>query len=420
MSAATPDQGPAHRVLLVSKFVHHVGGVETYLAWQAGALRRAGHEVAVVGMTPPAGSPQMDLAGAATYLTPYRAYTSGSTATRVTSAAASVWSPAAARTVVRAIEDFRPDVVHFHGTCYQLTSSVVRATAGRGLRRVATAHEYKLTCANQRLYDDRAAQVCERCVGAAPLDRLLNPVRTRCIKGSLGASLIGGVEAVVSDRVWRTADDLLIHAPSHFMARTLLADGWPPERVTTLDLPWPEQSTETARGGRDFLYLGRLAPEKDVRTLLAGWRLAGLPDARLVIAGDGAEDAALRRQVAEEGLTDVVLTGRVGRAELEDLLRHSCATVHPAAWFENSPFAVRESLMAGVPALVADIGGMPELVREGTTGSLVQHSPEGWAAALTRQADAGPVAGQGVLDAVDDYRTTEDAHLRALLELYRP
>ena len=92
----------------------------------------------------------------------------------------------------RAVEQFRPDVVHFHGTSYQLTSSVVQATEGLGWRRLATAHKYKLSSANQRLYDDRTNQVCQLCVGASRGDRLLNPIRTRCIKGSLGASVVGG------------------------------------------------------------------------------------------------------------------------------------------------------------------------------------------------------------------------------------
>ena len=56
-----------------------------------------------------------------------------------------------------------------------------------------------------------------------------------------------------------------------------------------------------------------------------------------MVAGDSAEQGAVARQVEDQGLTDVVLTGRVDRRELDGLLAGSAATVHPAAWFETAP-----------------------------------------------------------------------------------
>ena len=49
----------------------------------------------------------------------------------------------------------------------------------------------------------------------------------------------------------------------------------------------------------------------------------------------------------------------------------------------------------------------------------MRHSPEGWADALTKQAATGPSADPDVLEAVRGYRTSEAAHLSALVDLYR-
>lgn len=408
------------RVMLVSKFLHHVGGVETYLRWLACALERDGHAVAVLGMRPPAGSERMDLGDSAVYETPTRVFVDASRRTRATSAMSSVYSLAAADIMRHAISDFRPDVIHFHGTCYQLTSSVARVARSAGVRRVATAHEYKLMCSNQRLWTDADSTTCTRCVGASRLDRLVNPVRQSCIKSSRVASLIGGIEAVVSDAVWRADSDLTIHTPSRFMADMLLADGWDRCRIRTLDLPWPEMPVGAEASGGDFLYVGRLAPEKDVATLLAGWQRAAPahPERRLLIAGAGTEEGALRAWVARHEVPRVEFLGRLDAPGVATALSSAAATVHPAAWYENSPFSVRESLMAGVPALVANVGGMPELVVPGSTGALVEHTRVGWAAALAAFDSTGLRRGADLHRAVAMHRTSEADHLSGLLGIY--
>jgi glycosyltransferase involved in cell wall biosynthesis len=408
------------RVMLVSKFLHHVGGVETYLRWQAHALEAAGHRVAVLGMRPPAGSQRMDLGGSVLYETTTRSFVDASYPARMRSAAASVYSFAAGDTMRRAIEEFKPDVIHFHGTCYQLTSSVVRASRRAGVRRVATAHEYKLVCSNQRLWADAEGTKCTRCVGSGRLGRLVNPVQQSCIKSSRAASLVGGLEAVVSDSVWREDGDLTIHTPSRFMADMLLADGWDRRRIRTLDLPWPEMSTRAEGRGDHFLYMGRLAPEKDVATLVMGWQRAASahPARRLLIAGSGAEEGALRAWVARQDVPRVEFLGQLDVCGIETALRSAAATVHPAAWYENSPFAVRESLMAGVPALVAKVGGMPELVEAGRTGLLVEHGVDGWAEALASFDSAGLRRGVDLLHDASTRRTSSADHLNGLLAIY--
>ena len=81
--------------------------------------------------------------------------------------------------MARAVEEFRPDVVHFHGTCFQLTPSVVSAVARRRVATLVTAHEYKLMCANQLLFDERAGQCCTDCVGVPATTKSIEVVPCR-------------------------------------------------------------------------------------------------------------------------------------------------------------------------------------------------------------------------------------------------
>ncbi len=406
------------RVLLVSKFVHHVGGVETYLRWQANALADAGHEVGVVGMTPPPGERPMEWPGR-TWLTPERSYAAGA-AGRARSAAASVWSPRVGRVVRDAVAELQPDVVHFHGTCYQLTPSAVDAARSAGVPSVVTAHEYKLTCANQRLYDHRTAAVCTDCVGVSGWRKTTAPLRRRCVKGSLAASAIGAVEGRVADRVWALTAPLVL-TPSRFMRDLLLADGWEADAVRYLDLSWRRDGEEPAplTSGSNLVFLGRLAPEKGVDLLLRVWeRLAGRhPRVRLRVIGDGDQEQELRILAGALALPRVDFLGRLDATQIQRELAQAAVTAHTAQWFENSPFAVRESLMAGVPAVVADLGGMPEMVSP-ATGRVVRHDDiDAWERALDEML-SHPLDDATFAQAVRERAMTDSEHLDRLLAHY--
>ena len=49
-------------------------------------------------------------------------------------------------------------------------------------------------------------------------------------------------------------------------------------------------------------------------------------------------------------------------------LRESDVLVVPSRWYENSPNVILEAFAAGLPVVVADHGGMAEMVREGIDG----------------------------------------------------
>ncbi len=409
------------RILQVSKFAHHVGGVETYVGWLTRALVAAGHDVGLVAMTPPDGSPLMELGGAPRWLTRTRSFAPGS-AGRVRSAALSVWSPEAGAVTARAIAEHRPDVVHFHGTCYQLTSSVVRAATRAGVPVVLTAHEYKLACANQTLYSDPDDTICTDCLQVSTARRAMAPLRRRCMKGSLAVSAVGAAEQLVSVPVWRQARPVIL-TPSRFMREVLVGEGWPQERVHHLDLPWRRAAEDVvpATGRRDaIVFASRLVPLKGAHVLLRAWgRVADRhPDVRVLLLGDGSQADDLRDLVHEEALPRVRLAGLADAAGIREALDRAVVTAHPSQCHENSPFAVRESLMAGVPALVSAVGGMPEMVGP-ASGWTVPHDDVGaWAPALETALGAGLAGTHDLVAEVRARSTTEEEHLAAVTAVY--
>jgi glycosyltransferase involved in cell wall biosynthesis len=68
---------------------------------------------------------------------------------------------------------------------------------------------------------------------------------------------------------------------------------------------------------------------------------------------------------------------------MPSLLRSSRALLLPSIWYEAQPRTILEAYAAGVPVVVSRIGGLPDLVTEGSTGLVVAPGdPPAWAAAV--------------------------------------
>ena len=121
------------------------------------------------------------------------------------------------------------------------------------------------------------------------------------------------------------------------------------------------------------LAVRRLARRMGLSELIAAF--AGVrrqvPEALLVIGGQGPLLEPLRAQVAALGLeSQVRLLGRVPDLLLPTLYRAADLSVVPSTALEGFGLISVESLATGTPALVAPVGGLPEVV-EGLAGDLV-------------------------------------------------
>lgn len=101
----------------------------------------------------------------------------------------------------------------------------------------------------------------------------------------------------------------------------------------------------------------------------AGRVLEVRPEVRFVVVGDGPERGALERRAAERGLRDRVLfTGF--RSDVSELLTAADLFTLPSRE-DAFPTVLLEAAAAGLPAVAADVGGVPEIVVAGETGVLV-------------------------------------------------
>jgi glycogen(starch) synthase len=125
--------------------------------------------------------------------------------------------------------------------------------------------------------------------------------------------------------------------------------------------------------------------------LLEAARLARerIPGFQLVIVGRGTKQEAVARDpVRRLGLSDTVrFAGYVAGDAYPATLASFDAKVFLVPGSDGSCRAVREALAMGVPVIATRRGILPELVRDGVDGLLVDETPEAIADAVAALAD---------------------------------
>lgn len=119
-----------------------------------------------------------------------------------------------------------------------------------------------------------------------------------------------------------------------------------------------------------ILYVGRLVYEKGIQHLIAAMPkiLSNYHDAKLVIAGKGGMIDDLKAETSSLGLDNkVYFTGYMDSKKVQKMYKCADVAVFPSTY---EPFGIvaLESMLAGVPTVVSDVGGLDEIVTHGVDG----------------------------------------------------
>jgi glycosyltransferase involved in cell wall biosynthesis len=134
--------------------------------------------------------------------------------------------------------------------------------------------------------------------------------------------------------------------------------------------------------GRRILYVGRLSPEKNLRTVVEAMASAGA-GVTLRLVGSGALRADLDAQARALG-APVEFLGVVEQAKLPAVYTSSDVFVL-ASFTEGHPKVLLEAMACGLPCVASDCAGNRSLITDGETGLLFDpHDPRQLADRLRR------------------------------------
>lgn len=232
------------------------------------------------------------------------------------------------------------------------------------------------------------------------------------------ASILGRCAVVVANSRWSA--DLVRSVLESLDLPALAADvrvvhlGTTPGRFHPDVDPAPARRKYGLDGGPWLLTVARLDHHKGIDTVIRALPAvrASVPSARYAVAGIGDRKEALERLVADLGLGDAVrLLGFVPDDDLPALYNAADVFVLASRRYdllvEGFGIAVVEASASGLPVVGSRSGGIPEAVREGVTGVIVEpDDPGSVAAAAVRLLEDEPLRrrmGQAGRTAVEEY-----------------
>jgi glycosyltransferase involved in cell wall biosynthesis len=215
-------------------------------------------------------------------------------------------------------------------------------------------------------------------------------------------------------RLFRRFERVVVH--SQRGRETLAELGVEPERLRVIPLAAYRRDTPRRDDGRTLLFFGVIRPYRGLEDALAA--AARLPDARLVVAGDPAMPLDALRARAAAGVEWRL--GYLPEAEVDRLHGEATVALFPYRPEIDQSGSLLRALGAGVPAVVYDVGGLPEPVRAFGAGRVVPAGDVEALAAAARELLDDPAALGEARAGAERAREalTWDAAAAAHLELY--
>lgn len=343
------------RILLVNKFHYLRGGSEKYYFELAQLLKSKGHTVGFFSMK----HEENITTGDAEYFVEEIDLNTGSKL----KALDVIYSQENKRLMAKALEEFKPDIVHINNFQRQLSASIIDAIKEKNIPIVMTAHDLNPICpASIMLYN---GEVCDDCITKG----YAQCIKKKCVKGSTLKSTLGVIEKKYYDihKVFRKIDCII--SPSEFIKNQLVNGNLKYNEIVTLHNFVNESERNEYVLGDYAFYLGRLSKEKGILNLIEA--IGDIPDAKLLIAGDGPERERIEAYISEHKLDGrITLLGYQNQDSIHKYITNSRFVVIPSICNENCPYSVLEAMEIGKPIVASRIGGIPELIADGENGYL--------------------------------------------------
>lgn len=257
--------------------------------------------------------------------------------------------------VLRILNEFRPDVVHIQD--HFLITRVAVA--------IARAQHVPVVGTNHFLPENLLPYVEKLPMSRMALERLLWQTMLQ---------VYNGLDTVVAPT--ETAAEILrrqrIRPPVRAVSCGVDIERFRP--LTNLDRQAFRRKYGLSPDGKLLLYVGRIDKEKRLDVLLrAMLHLHDYP-VQLCLAGAGRHEMAIRTLAEELRLSDsgkVVIAGHIPAEDLPGLLNSSDAFVMPSE-AELQSIATLEAMACGLPIVAANARALPELVSQDVNGKLFQ------------------------------------------------
>jgi glycosyltransferase involved in cell wall biosynthesis len=269
------------------------------------------------------------------------------------------WKEAADQ-IKQIVQNERPNVAHIHNLIGEISFSILPVLKKMKIPVVMTVHDYRLLCPTTNFLQ-KDISICEKCKHG----QYHNCIKYNCSPGGLFKSIAVAGESYFRDLFipFSKYIDYFIF-PSQFIKNKFL-EVFPEIAHRCIKLHNFSQAFYLEAASKSyFLFIGRLAREKGLYTLIEAFR--SFPEQKLIIVGGGPNKA----DIEKIGAPNIIIAGYKNEAELKKIIMDSFFVIVPSECYENNPMAIIEAYSNGKPVIGTNIGGIPEVIEDGVTGFL--------------------------------------------------
>jgi glycosyltransferase involved in cell wall biosynthesis len=381
------------RILVAHNRYRYSGGEDSVMRAEVDMLRSAGNDVEVFEVD------NNSIQG---------------TAAKIVAAASLFHSYNSFRKMDELLRRFRPDVLHIHNWFPLLSPSVISAAGEVGVPVVQTLHNFRMLCANGVLY--RNGKICEDCIGKAiPLSATMHG----CYSSSrVGSALVSAAFSYHRfAQTWNGVSTFI--ALSEFQRGLLIRGGVEAARIVVKP-NFVKDAGEIGSGkGGYALFVGRLVPEKGIRTVLKAWETSKI-SMSLKIMGHGPLTEEVRCRTKR--LPSVEYLGQRTQSEVYAAMADARFLIFPSESYETFALTIVEAFSRGTPVLAANIESVADLVKDGQTGfRFIPGDAEDLSAkaALLSADTVGYQAMRHQCRRVYEERYTDKRNYKMLIDIYR-
>ncbi len=278
-----------------------------------------------------------------------------------------IYSAEAKENLEKLILEKKPDIAHLHIFYGRLSNSILPVLKKYNIPTVMTVHEYRMLCPIYTMLD-KEGNICEKCANG----NYIHCVLKKCNKGDIFNSTISAFECFIRDKFfpYEKHIDKFIMVSKFIMDRHIK---YKPELKEKAVQIYNFVNSDFKKElkflhNNYYLYFGRLSREKGLFTLIKAWK--NFPDLYLKIVGTGDLEKEIRDFINTNKINNINLLGYKYGVELKEIIENAKFVIVPSEWYENNPMSLIESFSEGTPVIGAEIGGIPELVKNGITGFL--------------------------------------------------
>lgn len=320
------------------------------------------------------------------------------------------------------LAQIRPDIVHFQHV-QGLSARLIPLASS--WPRLVTLHDYWFFCANSQLArpdnpvcaGPRWGWNCVDCLTVRADLRWLRALRPF-------AALPLAYRNLYLRRI--VASVPLFLAPSEFLRQQYIRQGFPAERIVTIELGLDTERLREAMGSNlptplarpHFGYLGTLARHKGVHVLIEAFNRLPENAALTIYGSEKAFPDYVAQLKAAATHPNIRFAGALDYRHVGDALRQLDCLVVPSIWYENSPMVIQEAYGMRIPVVTSRLGALAEKVRDGETGRLFTPGDSADLARVLRELIDQPEQLTALRTNIRPMPTIQQ-HAQQLLEIYR-